>query len=352
MTIKETVTLYFREGSSDKFYNANIEETDGEFKLTFVYGRTGTSGQSGIKCSNTNYDTVKKEYDKLVKEKMAKGYKPDANAVSYAGISNKTDSGLRPHLLKPIDEEILEKYITDDEYGAQEKYDGHRKMLQRNGQSVISINRKGEVVGFPVELETSCLELSLQRFTVDGEEIGNRFYAYDIVEKDGEDLKSLPYLERYGLLSVIFASDNKHIQVAPVYLETEMKRKLYNDLQKEKKEGIVFKKLDSLYASSMRNNDQVKFKFWASASCIVLKVNNKRSVLLGLMDNGKQIEIGNCTISVNHEIPEPGDIVEIRYLYAYQNGSLYQPTYLGKRTDITINDCSISQLKYKAEIEE
>ena len=44
-------------------------------------------------------------------------------------------------------------------------------------------------------------------------------------------------------------------------------------------------------------------------------------------------------------------IVEIRYLYAYPNGSLYQPTLLGVRDDIGIEDCSVKQLKYKAEEE-
>ncbi|HZZ00926.1 MAG TPA: hypothetical protein VFE36_15300 [Candidatus Baltobacteraceae bacterium] len=48
-------------------------------------------------------------------------------------------------------------------------------------------------------------------------------------------------------------------------------------------------------------------------------------------------------------IPSVGDVVEIRYLYAYRGGSLYQPVYLGKRTDMDQSDCKLSQLKYKGE---
>jgi len=37
----------------------------------------------------------------------------------------------------------------------------------------------------------------------------------------------------------------------------------------------------------------------------------------------------------------------VRYLYAYEGGSLFQPTYLGQRADLEAGDCVKSQLKYK-----
>ncbi len=44
-------------------------------------------------------------------------------------------------------------------------------------------------------------------------------------------------------------------------------------------------------------------------------------------------------------------VIEVRYLYAYQGGSLYQPTYIGVRDDMRVEDCVISQLKYKKDAE-
>ena len=38
-------------------------------------------------------------------------------------------------------------------------------------------------------------------------------------------------------------------------------------------------------------------------------------------------------------------------LYAYKDGSLFQPVFLNVRTDIDKEDCVISQLKYKKEEE-
>jgi len=44
-----------------------------------------------------------------------------------------------------------------------------------------------------------------------------------------------------------------------------------------------------------------------------------------------------------------GAVIEVRYLYAYRGGSLFQPTYLGLRDDIEVDACLLSQLKYKKE---
>ena len=77
-------------------------------------------------------------------------------------------------------------------------------------------------------------------------------------------------------------------------------------------------------------------------------VNQKRNVSLGLTDGRLNlVEVGNVTIPPNKDIPKPGEIVEVRYLYAYRHGSLFQPTYLGPRTDVLKNECAFFQLKYK-----
>ena len=42
--------------------------------------------------------------------------------------------------------------------------------------------------------------------------------------------------------------------------------------------------------------------------------------------------------------------MDARYLYALkQSGSIYQPVYLGPRTDIPAADCTVDQLKFKPE---
>ena len=97
---------------------------------------------------------------------------------------------------------------------------------------------------------------------------------------------------------------------------------------------------------------QLKFKFCATLSAVVAKVNARRSVEVRLFNGKRWIACGNVTIPANHAIPKVGAIVEARYLHAHRDsGVLYQPVYLGPRDDVEPGECVVSQLKYKAEEE-
>jgi bifunctional non-homologous end joining protein LigD len=94
----------------------------------------------------------------------------------------------------------------------------------------------------------------------------------------------------------------------------------------------------------------LKHKFYSTLSARVCKGREgKRSIGLELLDGGQWVNVGNCTIGGNKEIPSVSSIVEIRYLYMYKGGSLYQPTYLGIRDDVDAEECLMTQCKYKAE---
>ena len=80
---------------------------------------------------------------------------------------------------------------------------------------------------------------------------------------------------------------------------------------------------------------------------IVSTINDKRSVGMSLIEDGKEIFVGNVTISPNKNVPKKDEIIEVRYLYAYKGGSLYQPIFLGVRDDIVRDECLIGQLKFK-----
>ena len=72
----------------------------------------------------------------------------------------------------------------------------------------------------------------------------------------------------------------------------------------------------------------LKYKFVETASFIVAKVNDKRSISLILFDGEKVRPAGNVTIPPNHDIPSPGAVVECRFLYAFkESGSIYPVSY-------------------------
>lgn len=76
---------------------------------------------------------------------------------------------------------------------------------------------------------------------------------------------------------------------------------------------------------------------------------SKRSFEVGVRDaEGEPMFVGNVTVPANKDFPEVGQLVEIRYLYAFPNGSLYQPFFKGVRDDKTAPD-AYSTLKFKGE---
>jgi bifunctional non-homologous end joining protein LigD len=71
----ERITLYYREGSSDKVYQASIEPHGEGFVVNFAFGRRGSTMNTGTKTQTpVDYNSAKSIYDKLVREKKAKGY--------------------------------------------------------------------------------------------------------------------------------------------------------------------------------------------------------------------------------------------------------------------------------------
>jgi predicted DNA-binding WGR domain protein len=78
----EQTTLYFKDGSSDKVYQAAIEPQDDGFIVTFAYGRKGATLTTGTKTkSPVSLAEAKAIYDKLIVEKTGKGYTPEEHGT-------------------------------------------------------------------------------------------------------------------------------------------------------------------------------------------------------------------------------------------------------------------------------
>lgn len=351
--MEKSIHLSYREGSSDKVYQASIEAKDKGYVVNFAYGRRGATLATGTK-TNTPVDiaSAQKIFDKLVREKTGKGYTTDESGVPYLHMDKEQqDSGFQCQLLNPIQENEVPQYIHDDQYVGEEKKDGERRPVQKKGNNITGINRKGLSVGFP-ETFNQLLNIN-QDFLIDCEIIGEKLYPFDILELGGQDLRNKPYGDRLTILDE-FLGENNSIEVlgrVTRAYSTKGKQKLFDQLKKDNAEGIVFKRLDAPYSPGRpaSGGTQFKYKFYTTGSFMVHEVNDKRSVAIGLYgEKGEFLEAGNVTIPANHPIPQTGDVVEVRYLYAFkESGSVFQPTYLGQRSDIDKSECVVSQLKYK-----
>ena len=344
-------TLYYKDGSSDKVYSCEIQELNDKCMVNFAYGRRGSTMQTGTKTNKpVPREEAEKIYNKLIREKTAKGYTPGEDGAKYTNTEfAKQVSGVEVQTLNFIEEDEVQRLILDDKYCAQEKWDGERMTLSRKNGTVTAGNKLGLLRGFP-----TCLSEEIARYehiVLDGEIIGETYHAFDLLELDGKDIRGWSYGSRLAALEGEGFDENALgiVTVETAYTSKE-KKTLFDRLKKEGREGIVFKLLSAKYTPGRpaSGGSQLKFKFYTTASCIVVGVNQKRSVSLGLMDGGiYPVEVGNVTIPPNKDIPKVEQVVEVRYLYAYRGGSLFQPTYLGPRTDVLKDECTFSQLKCK-----
>jgi len=184
----EQITLYYRQGSSDKVYQASIQPQDGGYAVQFAYGRRGATLQTGTKTqAPVAYDEAKRIYDKLVAEKTAKGYTPGESGTPYQHTDReKQASGILPQLLNPIEPEDGARLTTDAAWCVQEKFDGRRMLVRKHEDGLEGINRNGLIVALPEPVAHAAAELP-GPYILDGECLGNTLVAFDVLELHGAD---------------------------------------------------------------------------------------------------------------------------------------------------------------------
>lgn len=347
----KSASLYYREGSSDKVYHATIEQVAGGYVVNTAWGRRGSTLSTGTKTqSPVPLEKAQKVFEKVVGEKTAKGYTPQEGGAAFSGTENAGRvSSLQPQLLNAIDPGAVESCLLSPEWCAQEKHDGERRMVTNTSGEVQGVNRKGLFVPLPESLAAALAQALPPGTEIDGEQVGEKLIVFDIFKVDGEDLRALPYSERLRRLSAHVTRSETVIVVSTAYSE-DGKRGLLARVKSAKGEGIVFKRLDAPFSAGRpaSGGTQQKLRFEETAQVIVASHNEKRSVRMAITEpDGSKSEVGNVTIPADKAVPPVGSIIEVRYLYAFPGGALFQPVFLAVRSDLDENDCTRAQLKLK-----
>jgi len=236
--------------------------------------------------------------------------------------------------------------------------------IKKERQEITGLNRKGLTIALPEPI-VACMKHIGCNCMLDGECVGDKYYAFDCMSYHDKDTTAEPYSQRFHRLADLLTPEAMYLSngirdmptlvLANTARTPSEKKKLLADLRKRGSEGCVFKRNTAPYTAGRPNSGgaQRKFKFYATASVIAGRQPlGKRSVEMLVFDGKDGVSVGHVTILPNFPVPKMGQVLEVKYLYAYLKGSLYQPVYLGERDDIDKKDCVITQLKYKKTEEE
>lgn len=121
------------------------------------------------------------------------------------------------------------------------------------------------------------------------------YMVFDILFRDGRDLRSLPLSDRKAILDETLHSE-KTIQVVSDFTDGEA---LFAAMMERSMEGIVSKRLTSSYIGGKKHREWIKVKVKKRLLCAVCGVTWKageiRSLVLGIYQDGQLIPVGNVS---------------------------------------------------------
>lgn len=193
------------------------------------------------------------------------------------------------------------------------------------------------------------------------------YYVFDILYKDGQDLRSLPLIERKEILEKVLRKRKLSVVLYSDHILHEGE-KFFKAVTKENLEGMIGKKIDSTY-QSRRSRDWVKVKTSMRQEFVIggftePKGSRKRfgSLLVGVYDKkGEFIYVGLVGGGFNHALLDeiyrllkplvqdkspfkntpkrvatwvnPKLICEVTFLEWTTTGMMRHPIFLGLRKD-------------------
>ncbi len=232
---------------------------------------------------------------------------------------------------RPIRSQLCER-ITDpqsilDKFSGkvhiQEKYDGMRVQIHKQGKNVRFFSRNLEETTdmYPDLVKAVLSQITADSVILDSEaiafnptseeflpfqetskrrrkhgvdeaaaEIPLKAFVFDIMYLNGKSTVDTPLVERMNLLNKVIAEDDILIKNTGRVVETADDVQLYfNDALTKGLEGLILKRVDSLYEAGARNFNWVKMKKHSSGE---LK-DTIDCVLLGyIYGRGKRVEFG------------------------------------------------------------
>ena len=304
----------------------------GDFALVRMQG---DSSENWLLIKHKDDYSTDKPYDseKLVSDavkKEGKEFKKSSSKkkVKTPSSGNNEDTELEGDAMLA---KLSQSVPDSDDWIYEKKFDGFRAIAKIKNPEADLISRNGNKLNkkFPSivnelsSIKTDCIldgeiviedrnEKSYFQLLQSGEPIPKnlklKYYVFDIIQLDGNDLRLFPLTERKELLELLI----KKYKVEAIEFVPNLKQdqnKVLGFAEDNKWEGIIAKLKESTYQEGKRNGNWLKIKLRNTQEAIICgftKPEGGRShfgaLVLGLISNGKLKYIGNCGTGFNEKL--------------------------------------------------
>jgi bifunctional non-homologous end joining protein LigD len=248
---------------------------------------------------------------------------------------------LKPELPTEIPLSKIGSYVFDSRYGFQEKHNGKRRLIIKDGSTLYSLNKAGQRRDLPTAVAAGLRKHPLSRFVLDAE-LMDKFHIciFDTLLLGDQILAPEPFAKRHQSLEKAFPKTQWGI-VSLLARTQEEKTALAELIIQTNAEGIIIRKLDVSYGSGW----VYKIKLTKTLDAVVMSYNaeGKDSVNLGLFNKDKLQRICGASL-IGKGVVREGDVVEVTYLYGTRDLHIVQPRITLVRDDKRAIDCTIDQI--------
>jgi len=128
-----------------------------------------------------------------------------------------------PELLEPISEGETNRYLADDAFSLEEKFDGTRLSVNLDAGAGAAYNRLGGFIPVPVEVEQAVRTLGCGNIWLDGEFEHGQFVVYDLLQFEGKDYREHAQSHRRQQLERLIV-DGPFMRLSKEYLGAAERR--------------------------------------------------------------------------------------------------------------------------------
>ncbi|MBZ4037582.1 DNA ligase D [Flavobacterium sp. 17A] len=311
--------------------------------------------------------------------------------------------------IKPMLASLSDKPFDDEDWVFENKFDGYRTIAVCNDHDVELFSRNKISFTSNFKIIAEDLEKIDHNVVLDGEVVVEeksgrsdfqllqnylktgkgklKYYVFDILNLDGNDITKLSLLERKELLKMLL----EKYKFTNVFYSEHIQEKginFFDQALKKKSEGIIAKRASGSYAADRRSKDWLKIKISQAEEAIIIGITEPRNsrehfgaLLLGQYENSTLKFIGKCgtgfTQTTLKELYEkfspyfvdespldekpalrdkiqwikPKFVCQVKFAEWTQDNHLRQPVYLGLRSDKNAKDVVFSRDIVKPEKE-